>query len=308
MIKSRRADVRARIRTATTRAVLASLVVAAIASSEAYGSPTPRLHAGPESGIVLSRGNANPHGGGSPQLLYHGGSVLTVNAQVTAVFWGPSWASQSFAADKITGLDSFYSGVGGTAYVGTNTEYTDSTGNVPSSVSYSGHVFDPSDPGKHAPRVSDVLAAVARSVPNPVANAYYPVYSDQPPGHAGYCAWHSAGTINGVPIEFGFFFNLDGVPGCDPRDTSGLHSQGLSALANVSGHELSETLTDPQLDGWYDSTGAENADKCAWTFGSSLLRFRNKTMWKIQGNWSNAAYLNGGSYLGAGSGCIDGGP
>ena len=52
---------------------------------------------------------------------------------------------------------------------------------------------------------------------HPVANAYYPVYSDQPRGNAGYCAWHSSGTINGTRVQFGFFFNLDGDPGCDPQ-------------------------------------------------------------------------------------------
>jgi hypothetical protein len=147
---------------------------------------------------------------------------------------------------------------------------------------------------------------VANNVSNPTANGYYPVYSDQGRGHAGYCAWHSWGTINGTPIQFAFFFNLDGDPGCDPGGSSGGHSQGLAALGNVSGHELSEALTDPRGDGWYDNSGAENADKCAWTFGSSLVHFSNGSDWKIQGNWSNAVYTNGGSYLGSGSGCIDG--
>ena len=58
-------------------------------------------------------------------------------------------------------------------------------------------------------------------------------------------------------MQFAFFFDLDGDAGCDP-DTSGLHSQGLAALANVSAHELSEARTDPASPGaWYDSSGAE---------------------------------------------------
>ena len=101
-------------------------------------------------------------------------------------------------------------------------------------------------------------------------------------------------------------FTLDGDAGCNPSDTTSGHSQGLAALGNVSGHELSESLTDPHGDAWYDSQGEENADKCAWTFGPSLITFKNKTQWKIQGNWSNAVYTNGGSYLGSGSGCING--
>jgi hypothetical protein len=151
-----------------------------------------------------------------------------------------------------------------------------------------------------------VLAVVARNVSNPTTNGYYPVYSDQGRGNAGYCAWHSWGTINGVAVQFAFFFNLDGDAGCDPGGSSGGHSQGLAALGNVSGHELSEALTDPHVNAWYDNSGNENADKCAWTFGIGLVRFSDGSQWKIQGNWSNAAYTSGGSYLGAGSGCIDG--
>ena len=84
----------------------------------------------------------------------------------------------------------------------------------------------------------------------PVANGYYPVYVDTPRGHAGFCAWHSAGSCNGTPVQFAFFFNLDGDAGCDPGGSYGSYenghtnSQGLGALANVSGHELSEAVFD----------------------------------------------------------------
>jgi hypothetical protein len=142
-----------------------------------------------------------------------------------------------------------------------------------------------------APSTSDVLAVVARNFPNPTPNGYYPVSSDRPRGTAGYFAWHATGTIGGVRVQFAFFFNLDGDAGCDPKDTATSHSEGLSAaLANVSGHELSEMVTDPQLNAWYDGQGAENADKCAWMFGAQPVTLtKNLTTWKIQMNWSNAA-------------------
>ncbi|HEV8105717.1 MAG TPA: hypothetical protein VGP69_18445, partial [Gaiellaceae bacterium] len=79
--------------------------------------------------------------------------------------------------------------------------------------------------------------------------------------------------------------------------------EGLAALANVSGHELSEALTDPHGDAWFDSSGAENADKCAWTFSGTPVKL-GTTSWKIQGNFSNAAYAAHSGYDGAG--CIDG--
>ena len=41
-------------------------------------------------------------------------------------------------------------------------------------------------------------------------------------------------------------------------------------MLSVVAHELEEAVTDPELNAWYDSRGAENADKCAWTFGQNL--------------------------------------
>jgi hypothetical protein len=145
--------------------------------------------------------------------------------------------------------------------------------------------------------------------PDPSGNGYYAVYTDVKRGSAGYCAWHSAGTCGGKAVQFAFFFNLDGDAGCDPADTSGLHSQGLAALANVSGHELSEARSDPSSPGaWYDSSGAENGDKCAWTWGVPLVTFSDGNKWKVQGEWSNAAYTAGTGYPNSSGhrGCLDG--
>jgi hypothetical protein len=43
-------------------------------------------------------------------------------------------------------------------------------------------------------------------------------------------------------------------------------------LAMFLGHELSETVTDPKLSGWYNQSGTskiENGDRCAWQFGDT---------------------------------------
>ncbi|MEY3760151.1 MAG: hypothetical protein RIR39_1642, partial [Pseudomonadota bacterium] len=51
--------------------------------------------------------------------------------------------------------------------------------------------------------------------------------------------------------------------------------------------------------GWYDSFGAENGDKCAWTFGPSNVNSNAGTVsvgkfnWKLQGEWSNSAQDTG---------------
>jgi prepilin-type N-terminal cleavage/methylation domain-containing protein len=250
--------------------------------------------------------NANAGNGGghrSPNMTYHGGPIMT--ASVTkAIFWGTSWAT--YSGDKITGMDLWYSGFGGSHYAATCTEYSDSSNFVGTVSNYGGHVIDTTAAPSGAPSTSTILAEVCRNVtPDPSGLGYYAVYSDKPRGNAGYCAWHSAGSCGGVPVQFAFFFNLDGDAGCNPQDTSGLHSQGLAAISNVSGHELAEAMTDPRLNAWYDASGAENGDKCAWTFGVPLVTFSNGIKWKIQGEWSNAAY---NANTGSPRGCLSGGP
>jgi hypothetical protein len=259
----------------------------------------------PMLGIHWARGQGPS--AGSPDMTWHGGPVLPATS-VSAIYWGTSWSSATFVGDKISGLDGFYSGIGSSHYAGTNTEYIGSNGQVTATVSYLGFTVDTSAAPKSSPRTSTILNEVCARIANPVTNGYYPVYVDTPRGHARYCAWHSWGSCNGTQVQFGFFFNLDGDPGCDPQDGSGSHSQGLAALANVSGHEISEAMTDPRGDGWYDSSGSENADKCAWTFGAPLLTFSNGTRWKIQGNWSNAAYDSNTGYPNSAgqNGCLSG--
>jgi len=265
----------------------------------------------PMAGIHWARGRApaRPHGG-SPNLLYHGGPVMTNGAYVEPIYWGARWNDSTFVGDKITGLQAFYSGFGVSSYGDTNSEYTDSSGtHVGSAVTLaSGHV-DLSAAPTNGNKTSTILAEVCSTANNLRADGYYPVYVDTPRGHAGFCAWHSAGTCsNGTTVQFAFFFNLDGDAGCDPEDTSGQHSQGTAALGNVSGHELSEALTDPHLNAWYDANGQENSDKCAWAFGTPLLKL-GQSQWKIQGNWSNAAFNSNSGYANRSgqNGCIDGG-
>ena len=284
----------------------ASLCCIAVAASTASASGSggkPELASGPASGFVPARDAhaAGPAAGGKVFPLKWGGGPVMHSTTVVPVYWGTKWSDSSFAA-KISGLDTFYTGVGGTAYAKTNSEYTDGSGNVDTThISKSSNLTDLSATPAGAPSTSAVLNEVAKMTNgDPVVNAYYPVYSDQPRGNAGYCAWHSTGTINGKRVQFGFFFNLDGDAGCDPKDAGTIHSQGLEALANVSGHELSEMLTDPQLNAWYDQKGAENSDKCAWTF-SGLVSIGGQS-WKIQGNWSNAAAASNSGY--ANVGCI----
>jgi hypothetical protein len=209
----------------------------------------------------------------------------------------------------MSGMDLWYTGFNGSNYAQTSDEYTGSNEQVGPTSMYVGHRVDDSA-SADGNKTSVILAEVCKVVsPDSSGNGYYAVYADTKRGHANYCAYHSYGTCGVTRVQFAYFFNLDGDPGCDPQDTSGQHSQGLAAIANVSGHELSEARTDPASPGaWYDSSGEENGDKCAWTFGTPLVTFTNETEWKIQGEWSNNAYNTGTGYPNSSgqNGCLSG--
>ena len=66
-------------------------------------------------------------------------------------------------------------------------------------------------------------------------------------------------------------------------------------MASIISHELEESVTDPDLNAWYDNKGEENADKCAWTFGTTYpsgggvanMNLGGKDF-LVQRNWVNA--------------------
>lgn len=271
-------------------AIIATVLPAAVSAA----GPRMDLRVGPMLGAVHARGAAGPFGGGgsNPNMTYHNGPLMTSGAAVTQIFWGPSWSSTTYRGDVVNGLSLLYSSFGGSGYMRTNIEYKNTAGAfVSSAVTLDGTLTDTSATPRRAPKTADVLAIVAKNITTPKANGYYPVYTDIKRGSAGYCAWHSWGTVNGVMVKFAFFFDLTGDSGCDPKNPDAKWSQNMEALASVTGHELSEAVTDPEGTGWFDGSGAENADKCAWKFDQTVSL--GGTSWWIQGNWSNAAYTAG---------------
>jgi len=229
----------------------------------------------------------------SYNLVHHGGKINAVPV-VKLIFWGSSWVSAP--GDKISGMDLFYKGWTGSGYANIQTEYSGTNGQVSSAINYQGYVVDGSAPTgiDTGTIINEVCAQISN--PDPSGNGYYVVYTELKRGSAGYCGWHSYGSCKGVPVQFAFIFNLDGDSGCvsgsPPANPGWQMSTAVHAMAGVSAHELAEMITDPDVSsGWFDSSGMENGDKCAWTFAAANPVFSNGITWRIQGEWSNAAAI-----------------
>jgi hypothetical protein len=110
-----------------------------------------------------------------------------------------------------------------------------------------------------------------------------------------YCGWHTYGTLGARNIPYIAIqdFNSNYASACSAQTVSPNKDYQLDAMASVLVHEIDEVLTDPDIRTWYDARGAENADKCAWTFGTTSLingakyNFTTSSGFKylIQRNW-----------------------
>lgn len=252
-------------------------------------------------------GAASPHPGnphvtpqrGGPHaaptnLVDHGGPVLAAS-KTYAIWWGDQ---RAFPNDATTGIDDLLGGLGRSNYLDVAGQYMRGSR---LSTNFVTNWTDTSAPPDRSPSVSAVVSEVSQAIaangatPDPSAT-YFVYTSNFPRGAVKFCGWHAFGTAGGVQVQVAYLPNITGIAGCDPGNTfdqTGF-SQGTRALANVTAHEFMESITDPDLSAWYDSSGQEIGDKCAWQFASTVDV--GGLGWQLQEEWSNAA-----------SGCVQGG-
>ena len=128
-----------------------------------------------------------------------------------------------------------------------------------------------------------VLSLVKAYAGTPDPNAIYLVLSssdiDETSGFGSqYCGWHTFSTVSNVVTKYAFIGNPSRyMSACAAQTVSPNGNAGVDAMISVIAHELAEAATDPKLNAWYDRSGNENADICAWTFGSAQVLESNNS-------------------------------
>lgn len=245
-------------------------------------------------------GKAKPQRGNG--ITYHGGPLILGATKVYYIWYG-NWAGNS----ATTILPDFAANIGGSPYYNINTTYYDGANNhVLNAVVYSGSTVDNYSRGTSLSDsaiqgvVSDAITS--GRLPKDTNAVYFVLTSADVTASSGfctqYCGWHTHGTISGSDIKYSFVGNPDRCPSaCEAQTTGPNGNAGADGMASIIAHELEEAVTDPDLNAWYDSRGAENADKCAWTFGTTQMASNgsqyNVTLgsrsYLIQQNWVNAS-------------------
>jgi len=235
----------------------------------------------PSSRTVFAHASSN-------NMTYHGGPVQH-NPKIYLIFWGSNWTTGNQEYKLLT---SFYNGFNGSQWTGTLTQYTDSSGHTNNNAVLSGTWIDtskvPSRPGSSAVGTEAERGVNHFGFAGTDANYVVAIESGHDPSgfRTQWCAWHSdenesQGTVSFTDLPY----QSDAGASCG---SGSVNSPGTyDGVTIVGGHEAAEAMNDPQLDAWYDASGNEIADKCAWT-DLQNTSFSTGTF-PTQPLWSNSA-------------------
>lgn len=272
---------------------------------------------GPGEGAPPAPQFARSGSGGSgtvSNLSYHGGTGgvgVETAPKVYVVLWGSQWSSDP--SGEATILKNFYSGVGGSSWLNSVTQYCQgvASGTVTCGTSgtragnpvgiLAGTWSDNSAAAPAHPTQSQLAAEAVKAAAHfnnltgtSNASVQYVIATAHLNNSTGFgtqwCAWHSAtGSSYGNIAYTNLPYMTDAGASC------GANFNGLGATAGVTivaGHEMAETITDQfPSSGWTDSSGEEIGDKCAW-ISSGQGASANITLatgtFAVQSLWSNA--------------------
>ncbi len=234
----------------------------------------------------------------SNNLSYHGGPVMTGTANAYAIFWEPTG---NVEANYNSLIQQYFGDIGGSSLYHNNIQYTNSSGGYPSNAAFAGSWVDTTAYPRSPLLDSDIQHEVSRALSSKgwkaSSNNIFFVFTQRneniciDSSHSQcasntFCAYHSNfGSALYATMPYAASFRCN--PGHSPNNND------ADQTINVTSHEQIEAATDPQGNAWYDSTGYEIGDKCAWIFGSTNSSGADVT-WNghgyiVQKEWDNKA-------------------
>jgi hypothetical protein len=285
---------------------------ASLSKAQEFNSPRHVFHM---KDFYAKTNNARPNATG---ISYHGGTVIAGPAvtKVVAIYWstGTIYAGQAAGAGSgasdPTLIGSFLRSLGGSPYFNINTTYYNAAGSrVLNQVGYTSFWSTGSDcAGPTASPTDAQMVALISCGLNAGRIAYdpntvYAIFTGSGINLGGgfgssYCAYHTHGTSSkGLVYYAAMPYNQQYPANCTANYPSPNADVAGNSEVNTLAHEIEETTTDAMGNAWFDNRGYENADKCAWTWGTVQTASNggryNMTLadgnhYLVQRNWVNS--------------------
>jgi hypothetical protein len=264
-------------------------------------------------------------GGDQGQMLYRGGHVM-VNTTKLYYIWYGDWSQD---AGTITLLESFAQNIGGSGYFNINSTYSNTCAqSVQNAVTFAGHTFDSGSQGTalgdYGAQYVVERAITTGALPADSDAIYFVLtapavtegdFCHARPGNTGYCGYHANDTVNGVRIQWAFVGDARICGGCLQAGVTFPNEASADSMSTALAHELSESVSDPWGDAWFDAGGAENGDKCVAQWGTTYTTANGGTANTRLGNndyllqmiWMNGSNgMCANARTAANATCVDG--
>ena len=221
-------------------------------------------------------------------LSWYGGSLLA-NVEITTIFWGTGWATQS---SNISSINSFLTDIIHSTYISGLTEYnadgfTIGNGKFIKTVTINErvntNVSDQYIQNKLGTWISNKTVGSANS------NSLYFIFVNN-----GTKVWLPDGSGSGTnflgyhgAFNSGATGNYAVIPYPSNTDVTDMGlTSWIDAVTVISSHELVEAITDPGLTiGWYDMNYGEIGDPCEGSYKGITV---GSNTWKVQTYYSMA--------------------
>lgn len=232
-------------------------------------------------------------------MTYHSGPVMAGTANVYAIYWEPTNNVQSGYNSLI---QQYFGDVNGSGLYKNNTQYTQTGGGNASATHFVASWIDTSAYPESPLLDSDIQNEVthAQSVngwSSSITNVFFVFLQkgenlcfDSTLSQCAsnyFCAYHSSFGTNTLYAAMPYAASFS----CQASGQTKPNNNDADLTINVTSHEQMEAATDPLGNAWYDSTGNEIGDKCAWTFGTKNAGGGDVTWnghtYELQKEWDN---------------------
>jgi hypothetical protein len=225
---------------------------------------------------------AKGHKPGTTLITYHGGAAMTGSpVNVYMIYYG-----SGFPATTQPIINTFLSDLSNSAQYAVNSTYYDSANATIAARFSPANTYEDTGYSQGRQIKSNTVPAVIQyaiqqGLPADPNGVYFVITSPdvKVPGFCtSFCAYHTTSATISPGIHIRYALVPDPSQRCTVCDgNSAVYHQtvtpngdaGADEMTDSIMHELSETVTDPDLSAWYTSSGSENGDLCNYTYGTT---------------------------------------